>query len=162
MANLLRPKYLGLAPMGIGLVSLPSAMGVGGPSPDFHQWAEGLSVYIYFIRANTARWCRVKIGYAKDVEERLAALQTGSPVELELMGTLACESLKHAQSVEKQLHGTFREYGTGGEWFTLAQPLREFIAATITGDRGKAASSLVWAERQMRKRNKRRFYVKSR
>lgn len=109
-------------------------------------------MYVYFISANTASWQRVKIGFAKDVEARLAEMQIGSPLKLNLMGKLKCESLENARALERSMHKTFHEYSVAGEWFALSQPLREFILATCEGDQVKATDALEWAERQMRTR----------
>lgn len=109
-------------------------------------------MYVYFAIAKTAHWQRIKIGRARNVEDRIAELQVGSPTPLELLGTIKVLSEGHAKGLERALHNTFDAYRVSGEWFTAAQPLREFILASCSGDHGAAQAALDWAERQMKKR----------
>lgn len=115
-------------------------------------------MYVYFISANTQNWQRVKIGYAKDVEARLAEMQIGSPLKLNLMHKLKCVSLENAKALETSLHKRFDEYAVAGEWFSLSQPLREFIEAIREGDESGARTALDWAETQMRKKAHKRIH----
>lgn len=94
---------------------------------------------IYLIRAQAT--CSYKIGFtaSPDVKHRLMALQTGSPLVLELVATKRGE-----QSDEKALHQALARYRTHGEWFdipkisfvmkyfdTEREDLRDTIAASI-------------------------------
>lgn len=63
---------------------------------------------------------RVKIGKAKDVPERLLALQTGSPVLLRVLATAPNDN-----GIEHRVHFTQRARRLHGEWFDEA--LRDFI-----------------------------------
>lgn len=58
----------------------------------------------------------IKIGIAKDVESRIASLQTGNPYELEL---LACFDFRDASFIEKALHQKCDENHVRGEWYRL-------------------------------------------
>jgi hypothetical protein len=107
---------------------------------------------VYFLLASTAHWQRIKIGRAKDVEARIAALQIGSPTPLRLLGSLEASSLQHAVHIEGSLHRIFDAYHVDGEWFTAAQPLREYITAICSGNIEAARVAMEWAERQMKKR----------
>lgn len=109
-------------------------------------------MHIYFIQANTAYWQRIKIGRSGNVSSRIAELQVGSPTPLVLLGTIKAKSEEHAKHLERALHKTFDAYHYEGEWFSAAQPLREFIVATCAGDEVAARSALDWAEEQMKKK----------
>ena len=65
---------------------------------------------VYFIQQSDGG--PIKIGTAKDPEQRLAALQTGNPQELRLLG-----SVLGSRAVELGLHELFRAYRLNGEWF---------------------------------------------
>lgn len=80
------------------------------------------SGFVYFIRAG--RTNSVKIGYAKNVEKRLATHQTSSPHKLELIGFLP-----GTIADESDWHDRFRDHRIRGEWFELAMDLRCAINA---------------------------------
>jgi hypothetical protein len=63
-------------------------------------WAKGTDMY--------------KIGSSQYPEKRLPQLQTGSPVELELIATKAVESYEFE---EKRLHVYWSQFRKQGEWF---------------------------------------------
>jgi T5orf172 domain len=46
----------------------------------------------------------IKNGFAKDVQKRLAALQTSSPSHLELLASIKTESSRTAKVLEGSLH----------------------------------------------------------
>lgn len=73
---------------------------------------------VYFIRCND----RVKIGYAKNVEARLADLQVGSPYDLEILGTVS-----GGHEEEGRLHTLFYQDRIRGEWFRLSDAILAFI-----------------------------------
>ncbi|WP_422923092.1 GIY-YIG nuclease family protein [Singulisphaera sp. PoT] len=66
--------------------------------------------HVYFIRDRVAR--AIKIGTARDPRKRLAALQTGNPNPLKLMGTIP-----GGEHEEAQLHARFSAHRGLGEWF---------------------------------------------
>jgi hypothetical protein len=72
----------------------------------------GANRSVWFIYAIKAPNNLIKIGRAKNPKERLASLQIGSPVKLEL---LAC--VKARWSLEGQLHKLLAAYRSHGEWF---------------------------------------------
>lgn len=96
---------------------------------------------VYFLRAKDNSQL-IKIGKAKNVERRVAELQTGCHVPLVLMGSLPLHSEKHAEHIEERIHRHFRRYRVRGEWYRSAKPLREFIAAAIIGDQSAALKAL--------------------
>jgi hypothetical protein len=60
----------------------------------------------------------VKIGYSKNPEERLSALQTATPERLDLMGYIPGNP-----DTEKQFHTLFGHLRHKGEWFALTRQL---------------------------------------
>lgn len=78
--------------------------------------------HVYFIRAKLGG--PVKIGIAKDVEQRLAALQTGCPFELEVLAVIP----HGARKMERLLHRQFKSTRIHGEWFQPSDALSSFVA----------------------------------
>jgi hypothetical protein len=79
-----------------------------------------LTGWTYFIQAGG--WSApIKIGSTRvDPEARRRALQAGSPVPLELVGTM--QGVHH----ERKLHERFADWRLTGEWFDADAPgLRE-------------------------------------
>jgi hypothetical protein len=75
-------------------------------------------MHVYLIKA-VGKWPMYKIGKAKNPASRLASLQTGSPMELELVGFVRCKGEAHAGAVEQSFHHRFRRSRHRGEWFKL-------------------------------------------
>lgn len=73
---------------------------------------------VYFISDGE----HVKIGVAHDPTERLQALQTANPKDLELLTTVEFESKGEAHSAEKMLHRRLAGHHIRGEWFRLDVP----------------------------------------
>lgn len=85
--------------------------------------------YLYFIEAEGTD-C-IKIGRSGNPERRIQQLATGSPYKLILLGKISGEV-----ELEKEIHASFKESRTNGEWFRVSAGLREFIKRAIT-QRGK-------------------------
>jgi len=62
----------------------------------------------------------VKIGKSLDPEKRLASMQTGSPVELQLLAVIP-------RDVERELHDRFSHAHSHGEWFAPTEDLVAFV-----------------------------------
>lgn len=77
---------------------------------------------IYFIRCGDF----VKIGYAKNPKQRLAALQVGNPHDLELIGTLPL-----APGRELMLHHLLQDHHHRGEWFRWNETVQKMIDASV-------------------------------
>src|SRR5690606_34675641 len=76
---------------------------------------------IYFLQGEKTR--RIKIGFTtRLIRSRIMALQTGSPDKLRFVG--ACPG---DERVERELHFTFREHHSHGEWFNEAPELTHHI-----------------------------------
>jgi len=80
---------------------------------------------IYFIQNGDHDL--VKIGYtSKTVQARIESMQTGNPVELKLI-----ESIAGNQDSEKALHRKFKAQRRVGEWFQYSGPVKEYV---LSGD----------------------------
>jgi hypothetical protein len=75
---------------------------------------------VYLIAAGEM----VKIGFSADLGARFAALQTTSPVKLELLA-----SIPGTYATERDLHVRFATQRSHGEWFKREGDLAEWIAA---------------------------------
>ena len=78
--------------------------------------------YVYFV-ACAEPDCRkvhpfIKIGHTTKMKDRLATLQTGSPVELRFVGHIKSED--HL-SLENHFHKTFHNAWLYGEWFRVSE-----------------------------------------
>lgn len=78
---------------------------------------------VYFIRAMSTDF--VKIGRARDPQQRLANLQTASPHELVLVATEADDSDSYR---ETRLHRAFAKQRIRGEWFRYTGPVENYLA----------------------------------
>lgn len=77
--------------------------------------------YVYFVACAEPE-CRkahpfIKIGKTKKLENRLSALQTGSPVELKFVGHIRTEA---PEDLERYLHKTFERAKIYGEWYRIS------------------------------------------
>jgi len=82
--------------------------------------------YTYFIYDRGTNL--MKIGKSKDPEARIRVLNTGSPVELCLLGYTSLVS-------EKDMHRRFKRLRRKGEWFFCDYDLREFVGKLFGGVR---------------------------
>lgn len=64
----------------------------------------------------------VKIGRTVAPTYRLAILQSGSPVELKLRGSVVGD-----HRLERELHKTFSAYRRHGEWFSLSGIVADWV-----------------------------------
>lgn len=87
------------------------------PIKPVRTWEEKRGV-VYFVGAGDL----VKIGFSTNFPERLTALQIGSPVQLEVIATVA-----GTYSAEKSLHRQFAHLRAHGEWFRNEGKLAEWI-----------------------------------
>ena len=84
--------------------------------------------YVYAIRAD-CNPVMVKFGISRDPEKRLASLQTGSPVSLELMCFVGA-----SRSLEAQIHNSLRHLRKHGEWFSYEYEAIEIADLIAAGD----------------------------
>lgn len=75
---------------------------------------------VYFIATSCLRF--VKVGVAADPHARLAALQTGCPVPLRLIGEIL-----GGRAEERSLHTLFRAHRAHGEWFRVEGAVADYL-----------------------------------
>ena len=85
--------------------------------------------YVYFVRCQHY----VKVGYAKDVERRIAELQIGNPYKLEVVATV-----QGTPSLERAFHKALRRKYVRGEWFELDSEVQHLIAQILVGAEAKS------------------------
>lgn len=76
-------------------------------------------MFLYAIKTRD-KLTNVKFGVSDNPTARLATLQTGSPVQLELVHAMKCKGELHAFDLESRLHvelSQYRLWGGGTEWF---------------------------------------------
>ena len=83
------------------------------------------SHFVYFILNRDSQ--AIKISLAKDIEKRMEAIQTSSPVQLELLKSIQVKGKKEAQELENNLHKKFADLRLMGEWFSFDSVLREYL-----------------------------------
>ena len=81
--------------------------------------------YVYFVCNPDSN--AIKIGIAKNVRRRLTSLQTSSPAELELLGTIKARDEIAARKLEQSLHNKFDRERIRGEWFIAEPRLLQYI-----------------------------------
>lgn len=79
---------------------------------------------IYFIAADNGL---VKIGFSRDVQQRMESLQTMSPAPIQLMGTMP-----GTVTDERRIHARFAHLRSHGEWFWSNGELLTFIENEVT------------------------------
>jgi hypothetical protein len=85
---------------------------------------------IYFVRSGKL----IKIGFTTDLEGRVSRLQTGSPYDLQLLGTI-----EGTQREEQALHRRFTNLNVRGEWFRGHASLLEYIRKATHAPEPEAA-----------------------
>ena len=74
---------------------------------------------VYFIYCGDHKNSPVKIGVTSDIENRVSALQTGNPYQLECKAFIPCADKEQAYRLEVFFHRQFRKSRMIGEWFKL-------------------------------------------
>lgn len=82
----------------------------------------------------------LKIGYARNVDRRLAVLQTGNPFELTLMAVLP----NVPASAERLYHRALDQHRFRGEWFHLDFPVRTLVEHIANGARPMTATEIAY------------------
>ncbi len=110
----------------------------GMPRPEKLPWIErvrrqvghaGQYPRIYFVAAGKRA---VKIGTARNVKSRLAALQTANHEPLRVLG-----SIRGDRYVERAIHRKFAKLRIRGEWFRARKRLFAFIEEAIAYEAGR-------------------------
>lgn len=76
-------------------------------------------MFVYLIKAGHKKTDPVKIGFSKDPESRLKALQTGNPEKLQFLYKIKCNDESHARRLEQTLHEMLGTQNIRNEWFRL-------------------------------------------
>jgi len=87
--------------------------------------------YVYFVLNRDSK--AIKIGIAKNIRRRLASLQTSSPAELELIGSIKTTGTQAARKLESKLHHQFDRWQIRGEWFEADRELTNYITQNASG-----------------------------
>lgn len=79
---------------------------------------------VYFIACKDPEYRiknpHMKIGWTTDLEGRLRGIQTGSPVELDVMGYIKSDD---PVKLEKYFHSIFKKDKRHGEWFDVTDAM---------------------------------------
>lgn len=92
-------------------------------------------IHVYILFCFSHPFTHTKIGVASNVRDRLAALQTGNPFELELLEAIPVAGRAEALRVEKKAHDLLAEFRTGGEWFDCGNDLAWLAVQVALGKR---------------------------
>lgn len=82
------------------------------------RYRDGLSAYVYVIAPADANR-PIKIGVARDVNRRLAALQTAWHEPLSIKHTTYFDHRTDALTAEKAVHAALEDHRMRGEWFEI-------------------------------------------
>lgn len=82
--------------------------------------------YIYIVQAKGTD--KYKVGIADKADARLANLQTGSPIPLELLRSVHCDDVRWA---ERFMHDQLNLYRQSGEWFSLDDKQLDAVYAIL-------------------------------
>lgn len=77
--------------------------------------ASNRPAFVYVLQAGAA----VKIGVAVNIGARLAALQSGNPLPIAIVGRRKFSSSTDALFAERELHRRFADQRAAGEWFWI-------------------------------------------
>lgn len=69
--------------------------------------------YVYLIKAANGL---VKIGVTRDINKRFSKIKSGSPIDVELIGSVLTAT---GRELERRLHQEFEAKRIRGEWFAL-------------------------------------------
>jgi hypothetical protein len=79
--------------------------------------------YVYVMEAGDY----VKVGYAKNVNKRRGDVQVGSPVEVKVLATQACDG-RWASRLEGAFHDILRGERSSGEWFNKTERVKAALS----------------------------------
>jgi DNA-binding CsgD family transcriptional regulator len=98
------------------------------------------SHYVYVMEA-VGQPGLIKVGYTREPESRLAAIQLCCPVELRLVSASPCRSRPHALTVERAVHAYLADLRTISEWFRVGdvQEVVDFVKQMASGDASPSA-----------------------
>ena len=82
--------------------------------------SEHTFVYVIAVRDGNELRSSIKVGISKSPQSRLAALRTGSPLDLVLVHQFRLLSRAMARDVEECFHATQKTHHRQGEWFSIS------------------------------------------
>lgn len=83
------------------------------------------SAFVYFVLNTDSN--AIKIGKAKDLNNRINSLQTVSPAKLQLLKAIQVTGEKEAGQLEFSLHRKFAHLRITGEWFKAESELLDYL-----------------------------------
>lgn len=78
--------------------------------------------FVYYLKTDISR----KIGITGNMKARLAQIQTGNPLKIEVLCTYESTHLK-AKELEYLLHEYFKDFRESGEWFRINESAEDFL-----------------------------------
>jgi hypothetical protein len=88
---------------------------------------------VYFVHDRSVK--ALKVGFSRNVKNRLCAIQCGNPNEIVLLG-----SIEGATQLESVLHRFLSPFHRKGEWFKANPTVLKFVSALIEVDRVRLAA----------------------
>ena len=98
---------------------------------------------IYFIQQETTNY--IKIGYARDPNQRLIQLRTASPYKLVLLGIM-----DGGTQTEDEIHSLFNSSRVRGEWFSPSDDLLQYIKRNTARRSGANSDNSTTFRKQLR------------
>jgi hypothetical protein len=74
-------------------------------------------VYVFARNGDAGMTAPVKVGISRDVNSRLATIQTSCPYKIDLAYVFECPDRDIARYIEQSFHETQQHKRTHGEWF---------------------------------------------
>ena len=88
---------------------------------------------VYFVQGLAPY---IKIGYAKDVQKRIANMQSGHPAPLRVLAIIPGN-----MKLERLYHKALKQYQVHGEWFEV-EPVMRVIKRITEGERPKILAGI--------------------
>lgn len=83
---------------------------------------------VYFVSSEDGKY--TKIGMTKNMDARFRALQTSSPMKLNIVATIPTN---HPRKLESELHAEYASHRLEGEWFDIPPEMAKSIAQAYGG-----------------------------
>lgn len=91
--------------------------------PDIVEQGTAATTFVYFAKCGA----RIKIGFTKNIRQRMKALQTGLSEQIEVVF-----ALRGGKVLEAHLHAMFKSQRLHGEWFSFGGNIQRFLNAMPT------------------------------
>lgn len=93
-----------------------------------------MDYYVYFIKRDGGNdLSPTKIGVSTNIEKRIKALQTASPMKLSVRAAIKCDSKSDAYTLERCFHfiAARRFQKLQGEWFIIRGSWKKLIQQAL-------------------------------